>query len=86
MALLNIPSERPLGEGIGGESAIEKVIDELKDWSTSIGKSTSVFVGEGTGDKLGDSDGESKRFRVNDSTSGDDEKAAISSVQQNDTG
>lgn len=77
MALLNFPLFRSSGEGSGGESATVNVIDELNDWSTSAGKSTSVLVGEGPGETLGDRDGECSWLIVNDSTSGEDEKAAI---------
>lgn len=44
-------------------------IDELNDWSTSIGKSISVRVGEGAG--------EEKRVDGKDSTSGEEEKQSM---------
>lgn len=47
-------------------------MDELKDWSTSIGRSVSVCVGDGTG--------EEKRVVGNDSESGDEEKLMANRV------
>lgn len=83
---MELPSFAPSsGDGSGGESAAANVMEELKDWSTSAGKSTSVWVGEGAGDTLGDRDGEWSWLIVNDSTSGEDEKAAILSVQRVDS-
>jgi hypothetical protein len=56
--------------GVGeryGDSDMD--MDELKDWSTSIGKSFSVRVGDMFGD--------GKRVDGNDSTSGDDMKLIL---------
>jgi hypothetical protein len=56
--------------GVGdkaGDSEID--MDELKDWSTSMGRSVSVRVGEGTG--------EEKRVEGKDSMRGDEENEKL---------
>lgn len=64
------------GEGAGGESLVESVMDELKDWSTSMGKSTSVRAGDAAGERSG----ESNRPGGNVSVNGDEENASIVGV------
>lgn len=66
-----------VGEKASGESSVscscscsfENDMDELKDWSTSMGKSVSVRVGEGTG--------EENRLEGKDSFRGEEEKASM---------
>jgi len=61
--------------GVGekhGESGAERDIEELNDWSTSIGSSDSVPVGDGTG--------EEKRVEGKDSIRGDEENMSIMSI------
>lgn len=62
-----------LGDGAGGESVTENDMDELNDWSTSAGKSTSVRVGDAAGEIAG----ESNLPQGKDSVKGEDEKASI---------
>lgn len=63
------------GEGAGGESHAENDMDELKDSSTSAGRSISVRVGDGAGE----SSGELRRLSENVSMRGE-ERAASSSI------
>ena len=58
--------------GVGekeGDPLAERVIEELNDWSTSMGNSDSVLVGDVTGDE--------KRVEGKESRSGDEENMSM---------
>lgn len=61
------------GDGAGGESQVEKDMDELNDSSTSAGRSISVRVG----DNAGESSGELRRLMGNVSMRGEERAASI---------